>query len=464
MRRTARRLTVHRDRSTTLAIGFAMCSMVGCSDPPVVPAPTLATPSLVAAASPTPTTCPAGLPVVATCYVGVSEVGAAYLIAIPEHWEGTLVLFNRGATSPAAGLSVPAALGPAHLLMRDGIAFAASGYRGSVLAGVTAGDTEELRRIFVQAFGKPLRTVVYGASFGGLVTARCLELYGTNEDGSLNYDGALTGCGILAGTLRTNYTRLDLRVVYQYFCQNHPRPTEPQYPLYLGLAPGTNMTIDELRARVNECTGVLKPVIERSDDQRERLSNILTVLRIPENELIAHMSGATFNFRELVQRQLGGRNPFSNVHVHYHGSTNDVALNAHAERYESDPTAAAELSAADDPTGLVASPVVSLHQIPDGRAFVEQEHAYRTTFEEAGTAQLLFQAYTNEGTHCTFSPPEWLAGLTTLLHWIDTGIRPTQHDIMSACERYRTEVGGSCTINPTYEPAPLVTRVYPRHP
>jgi hypothetical protein len=461
MHRAARCFLTRHTSAAIGAVGVAVIGLAGCSDAPIAPPSPAIQPQLHAAA-PTPTACPAGLPVEATCYTGLGESGAAYLIAVPVHWEGTLLLFNRGGTP--IPLTSATALGPARLLMREGFAFAASAYRGSTLAGETAEDTEELRRIFVHAFGKPRRTVVYGASFGGLVTARCMELYGVSEDGSRNYEGALTGCGILAGTLRSNYTRLDLRVVYQYYCRNHPRPSEPQYPLYLGLAPSTEMTVAQLQTRVNECTGILLPANLRSDEQRHNLANLLSVLRIPENDLLPHMSGATFNFRDLVQRTLGGRNPFPNVHVHYKGSTDDKALNHGVERYQSDPTAVADLRATDDPTGHVTVPIVTLHAIDDGRAFVEQEAAYRETLEEAGAADLLFQTYTNYGGHCVgFSTPEWLAALTALLQWIDTGVKPTQQHVVSTCERYQGELGGSCTINPTFKPAPLVTRIYPRH-
>ncbi|MGH7552522.1 MAG: hypothetical protein ACREMQ_05795 [Longimicrobiales bacterium] len=42
--------------------------------------------------------CPVGLPVPATCHGGEGTTGAAYIIAMPAQWNGTLVLFNRGAT------------------------------------------------------------------------------------------------------------------------------------------------------------------------------------------------------------------------------------------------------------------------------------------------------------------------------------------------------------------------------
>jgi hypothetical protein len=445
----------------TLA-AFAVLGLAGCSDRAITATPTKIQQQVSNTIAPVLTACPTGLPTGSSCFTGQAASGSQFLIAIPPIWNQTLAIFNRSATS--IPLSVARALGPAFSLMGEGVAFAASDYQGVVLAVEAASRAEELRQIFVATFGKPRRTVVYGASLGGLATARCMELFGVNQDGSRNYDGALSGCGPLAGTLVANYTRLDLRVVYQYYCRNHPRLSEPQYPLYLGLAPGTTMTDADLQQRVDECTGLSLNPAARTPEQQRILTNILAVLRIPENEFLRNMAGATTGLRELVQVKLGGRNAFPNVDVQYRGADDDEALNKGVERYESDPTAVSELRAADTPTGQIAAPVATMHTIDDGRAFVEHEWAYRHTLGSAGVKELLFQTYTNDGPHCSFTPPEWMAALSALLEWIDTGTKPTAADVVAACERYAAQVGGTCAINSTFEPAPLVTRIYPRRP
>ena len=99
---------------------------------------------------------------------------------------------------------------------------------------MAAADTEQVRRLFVDAFGEPDTTLLHGQSWGGDVAAKTLELYG-NESA---YDGALLTNGVLAGGSRGYDYRLDLRVVYQYYCGNHPRPSEPQYALWRGLRAG----------------------------------------------------------------------------------------------------------------------------------------------------------------------------------------------------------------------------------
>ncbi|MCI0434023.1 MAG: hypothetical protein L0271_10270 [Gemmatimonadetes bacterium] len=412
--------------------------------------------SALTAPPPTAAECPAGLPVPATCYRGEGVSGAAYVIVMPTQWNGTLVLFNRGATP--VPLDSARALGAARLLLRDGTAVAASAYRSATpLARHAAEDTEELRRIFVAEFGRTQRTLVYGLSFGGLVTAHCMERYRT-------FDGGFAGCGLVAGALRSYYPLFDLRVVYQYYCQNLPRPQEAQYQLFLGLDPESPLTPAEVRSRINECTGISLPAAQRTEQQRENLANIVSVARIPENALLTNLDAATVLLRILVHDVLNGQNPLDNMKVRYTGSTDDAALNAGVPRYAANAQVAAAFATSDDPTGHVVSPVITLHAIDDSRAYVENESAYRQVFERAGTLRFLFQAYTNQGGHCLFSQPESLAVFEALMKWIDTGTPPTAQDFMSACDRHRAELGGACRFNPTFQPGPLEARIYPRAP
>src|SRR3546814_1329720 len=100
-----------------------------------------------------------------------------------------------------------------------------------------------------------------------------------------------------------------------YYCHNHPKPDEEQYPLWSGLAADSKMTRDELAARMKDCTGVGLPKDQRSAAQQQNLDNILNVIRIPERTLVSHMAWATFLFRDLVQKRLDGRNPSSEEHT-----------------------------------------------------------------------------------------------------------------------------------------------------
>ena len=429
---------------TTLVVGISASWLAACSDEPTAVAP-----------PPKPATCITGLSSAATCYAGTQLSGATYQIAVPTNWNGTLVIVARGAT-PVPATDLRTFGGTRNLLRDGGLAVAATAYRSDTpLARDAADDVEELRQIFVRQFGRPKRTVVWGLSFGGLVAARCAERFKT-------FDGVVSLCGLVAGTLRSLYTQLDVRTVYQHYCRNLPRADEPQYNLFLGLPAASTMTSDEIQARVNECTGILLPAAQRSALQREKLANILAVLRIPESGLLTNMDAATFLLKTFVQGTLGSHNPLQNTNVQYKGSTDDVGLNRDVPRFNAEASTATMLSTTDDPTGRMNVPVVTLHAIDDPRAFVENQAAYRATVAKAGTVGSLFQAFTNQGAHCMFTTAEQLGTLQVLLDWIETRTPPTQASLASACEKYRTEFGTSCRFNATYQPAGLDTRLYPR--
>ncbi len=417
--------------------------------------------------------CPDGLPPDVTCYSGVDEKGAYYLIAMPGNYNGRLVLWNHGySLEPPVPLSRAEDLGfPVVLLLQgQGYAVAASSYRpdpvglGGWAVRDGAEDTENLRQRFTEMFGAPNWTYVVGASEGGIVTATIAELFGADRRGNLHYNGSLPMCGPLAGGRRNWYGGFDLRVVYQYYCQNLPRPDEPQYPLYLGLDPQNPITFAELAGRINECTGILLPPDRRTDMQRENLSNILDVTRIPESFLLTDMGFATFALQELVHVRTEDRSPVTNRGVMYTGSTDDVALNAGVYRARSNGRARHWLSAAYDPTGDVPMPTVTIHTIGDGLVIVENERAYRETLEEAGHLDNLFQTYTNANGHCQFSFSEFMATFQGLVDWVETSTPPTQDETVELCEKFRLVFGDTCNFNTTFEPNPFDSRVPPRRP
>lgn len=186
-----------------------------------------------------------------TCYRGQDANGAYYSIAIPNDWNGSLVMHAHGGPSlNTAGSDPERSVGDLErwsVMVREGYAWAGSSYRrGGYGVRMAAEDTENLRRLFVEEFGQPQQTLVHGQSWGGNGAAKVAEIYATGQD--RHYDGALTTNGILSGGSRGYDYRVDLRVVYQYYCGNHPRPTEPQYPLWMGLRKNSTMTSAGLRA------------------------------------------------------------------------------------------------------------------------------------------------------------------------------------------------------------------------
>jgi hypothetical protein len=412
----------------------------------------------------TATACPSQLEAKAKCWTGVDRNGAHYWIAIPGNWNRTLVMHAHGGPRLKA-IDRDTSLEDLErfaVTVKQGYAWAGSSYRRPGYgARRAAEDTENLRKIFLAHFDKPQFTLLHGQSWGGNVAAKGIELYGSNADGSRNYDGVVLTNGVIAGGTRAYLHRADLRAVYQYYCNNHPHPDEPQYPLWMGLPADAKMTNKELEARVNDCTGVKLPAAQRSELQKRNLADILGVIPVPERTLVAHMNWATFLFRD-VNKLLGGRNPFDNRKAVYRGSSDDAALNKGVQRFDADPVAVAALAEDADMSGRIPVPVITMHAIDDPTAMVEYEAAYREVVERAANGDKLLQTFTKENEHSKLADPEYAALFDALMQWIKNGKRPTVEQVADSCEKYASQFDGGCHFDAAYSPKPLFSRVAPR--
>jgi hypothetical protein len=417
------------------------------------------------AALPDPAPCPDQIAAVATCYAAKLETGAYVTAALPKTWNGDLVVFAHGGPSllPPTATYSKSDLDKYAYAVRRGFAWVASSYRREGYGvAMAAADTNDARKFFIARIGKPRRTVLHGASYGGLVGAKLIETYAKNPDGSLNFDGAFLNSGAVTGATLNYQHRVDLRAVYQYYCRNMPRPDETPYPLWNGVAPDSAMTLKDLETTIDECTGISHPAAARSEPQKQNLANILGVMGYRENLLVRHMQAGTLLFRDIVRNTTSGRNPFSNVGVHYKGSSDDAALNRDVVRFDADPSAAAALKADGDPTGVLPVPVVSIHSINDPQVVVEAQSAYLDAIKAAGSTDRLVQAFTDEQGHTAQSAPELAAGLDALMQWIDNGVKPTAQSIAASCEQLRASLDGPCRYRPEYAPKPYTTRYYTR--
>jgi hypothetical protein len=417
------------------------------------------------AVPPDTTPCPEPIADIATCYTARHETGAYITAALPKTWNGNLVVFAHGGPSllPPTAIGSKADLNKYSYAVRRGFAWVASSYRREGYGvAMAAADSDNARKFFIARIGKPQHTILHGASYGGLVGAKLIEAYAKNPDGRLNFDGAFLNSGAVMGATLNYQHRVDLRAVYQNYCKNMPRPDEAQYPLWNGVAPDSKMTLKDLDAVVDECTGVGHPAAARSEQQKQNLANIIGVMGYPENLLVRHMQAGTLLFRDIVKNTTGGRNPFSNIGVRYKGSSDDVALNRDVARFEADPAAAALVKADGDPTGVLPVPVVSIHSINDPQVVVEAQSAYFDTVKAAGSADLLVQAFTDERAHTGQSAPELAAGLDALMQWIEKGTKPTAQSIATGCEQFQASLGGPCRYHPEYAAKPYSTRYYTR--
>ena len=462
--------TTHTDR-TALPARLALVALAGLAAAcaPVQPRATSAPQSVPALATqeaaPAATACPKELAGIAKCLAGQDTAGAYYLIAMPHTWNQRLVLHAHGGPALGAPKAERAVedLERWSIMVRAGYAWAGSTFRqGGVEVRAAAEDTERLRQIFVQHVARPQRTILHGQSWGASVAAKGAEMFQRAADGQRPYDAVLLTSGVLAGGTRSYDFRTDLRVVYQYLCNNHPRPTEPAYPLNTGLPRDAAMTQGDLQARLNECLALNKPAAERTPEQQRKVQTLVDVLRIPASSIQGHMNWATFHFRDVVQHRTGGASPFGNMGVVYKGSPDDAALNAGVLRYKADPQAVARFAEDTDLTGRIPVPVLTVKGIDDPTAFVELDAQFKATMQQGGSGERLVQTFTRHNGHSYLSDPTYPTLMAALLRWVDEGAKPTPEGVAQQCPANEAAFGKGCAFLPAYVPAPLSSRVYER--
>jgi pimeloyl-ACP methyl ester carboxylesterase len=443
----------------TLVALMLLAGLAGCQSPapaqPPAPATPPEPPALAITCPPTLPDLPAG----ARCWQGTDSAGAHYLMVLPREWSGVLVLHAHGGPSLGAPKAERARedLQRWAVMVRAGHAWAGSTFaQGGVAVRAAAADTERLRQIFVAQVATPRRTLLHGQSWGAGVAAKGAEMYPDR------YDAVLLSSGVLAGGTRAYDMRLDLRVVYQHLCHNHPLPSEPAYPLWMGLPEGAKLTRAQLEARAKDCLGLGLPVAQRTPDQRQRLKTLVDVLRIPERAVMGHLVWATWHFQDIALHRTGGGNVFGNIGVRYQGSADDEALNAQVLRYAVDPATVARFAADTDPNGRINVPVLSVHGIGDLTAFVEMDHQFAATMAAAGNASRLVQTFTTDAEHSYLADPVYPALVDALLAWVDAGDKPTPPSVAARCTALEARFGPGCRFVPDYRPAPLDTRTYPR--
>lgn len=400
--------------------------------------------------------CPPGLPDGARCLRGRDARGAHYLIVVPAQWSGTLVVHAHGGPPlgepkiSRADEDIKRWGGFVHL----GHAWAASVFhQGGFAVKSAAEDTERMRQIFVEHVAKPRHTLLHGQSWGGLVATRAAELF------PQSWDGLLLTSAAVGGPLAYDF-RLDLRVIYQYLCNNHPLPEEPQYPLNIGLPKDSPLTMDEIAARAEASLGIELPADQRTPEQARRLKTLVNVLKIPEAGIVDQLRWATYTLRDVVEKH--GGSFLCNDRVRYTGSDDDAALNAGVQRYRADPAAYARFAAESDYTGRFGVPVLTTHGIHDETCLVEVHDTLRSRMRTMGCEHRLVQTFVDSDQHSYLGDSIYPPLVEALLGWIASGKRPTPQQIADRYSESSPQATAKGGFVPDFRPAPLATRIHPR--
>jgi hypothetical protein len=328
--------------------------------------------------------------------------GARSRICVPlAGWNQQLVVFAHGYVDPTlpkgfyqldfAGVNLPT------LIQGQGFAFATTTYRQNGLAILEgADDIRNLVAAFTMQRGEPQKTIIVGASEGGLVAALLLE------EPQNEFSSGLAVCAPV-GSFRAqvNYVG-DFRVLFDYF--------------FPGVIPGTVVDIpDDVRMNWFKPGGYRDRVLFELSSNPGRAIELMRTSRAaydPAN--LATIGPTTVNvlgynvFGAIdAQDKLGG-NPYGNQLRWYFGSSNDLRLNLRVQRYAASPVAVASMTKYET-TGRLTRPMVTLHTRADDLVPFWHEPLYLTKVLLTGSSGLLPLPVDRYG-HCNFTINELLTG------------------------------------------------------
>lgn len=382
-----------------------------------------------------PRVCPPAVSDIATCFGARDRNGSFLLVALPNTWNRALIVHAHGGprmTTPTADEPIED-LNRFAVMVRAGYAWIGPSYRrGDYAVRSAAADLESARRTFIGQFGAPTRTILHGQSWGAQIALKTLEAYGRDADGRTSYDAALLTNGVVAGGVQAYQFRAELRAVFQFYCGNHPRPDEDQYPVWMGLPPGKAMSREEVNARIDACTGLNKPEANRTPQERQRLADILAATGVQERALRTHMNWATTTLASLINT-IGGANPFDTQTTVYQGVSNPAALNAGVARFRADPRARAMLDFESKPTGQVIAPILSLYSRGDAQVSPALQQDLATTFAASQRSDLLTQIGMDWSDHSNLPGDVLVAALASIEDWMATGRRPDAAALKAHC-------------------------------
>jgi pimeloyl-ACP methyl ester carboxylesterase len=331
------------------------------------------------------------------CPEGNLPHGARWKICVPvAGWNGQLVVYAHGYVDVYQEKGFyHLDFGPVNLpllVQSQGFAFATTTYRQNGLAILEgADDMLNLVAEFTSQRGAPVRTIVAGASEGGLVAALLLE-----QSPEL-FSSGLAACGPV-GSFRgqVNYVG-DFRVLFDYFFPDTIPGTVVDVPP--DVAPNWLTYVPQIIQKLQANPGRALELMRTSGAAFDP-ANPATIAQTTLNLLRNNVFGGTN-----AEDQLGG-NPYGNRLRWYSGSSNDLRLNLRVQRYSAHPTALAVMTQYET-TGHLTRPLITLHTQGDELVPFWHEPLYLLKVLLTGHSGLLPLPVARYG-HCNFTPNELL--------------------------------------------------------
>jgi pimeloyl-ACP methyl ester carboxylesterase len=340
--------------------------------------------------------------------------GALYSLDKPADWNGDLVLYMHGYTTPGSPISLPNNGAIRDKLLGAGFAVAASSFSENGYAVPEAmRQTHQLRSLFVSRVAKPERVFLFGLSLGGIVGMELVEKF------PQQYDGAFLASGVVGGTREEAKYISDTKVLFDQLYPNvhlgglyDPIPiTEPNTQL---IAP----VVGAVQANP-QGLGILQLVTRHplaGNNGQEITTSLVTVLGF-------QMFGAT----DLMDR-MHGHSFFDNAGYTYANAALPQSilgpLNTGVARFRSTADARAWMDHYGEPSGELRIPVLTIHNTRDPVVPFFHEALLADAVSARGFSDNLVQRSKNSYGHSAFTPDELLQNFQDLVHWVDTGVKP----------------------------------------
>lgn len=381
-----------------------------------------------------------------TAFTGSLPDGATYLIEVPANWNGILFLYSHGYVSP--GSSNPARdvgdPGTRLLMLSSGFALAGSSYAHTGWAIHEALlDQIAVLDQFKALVGKtPSRTIAWGHSLGGIITAGLIQQFPER------FDAALPMCGVLSGGVATWNTALDSAFAFKTLVA----PGSGLQVVNI-TNPGANVALAEQMLAIAQATpqgrarlalsialgngpgwfDPLSPEPAATDFAAQEFNQFLWAKNVD--------FPFVFAFRAELEFRAGG-NPSSNIGVDYRSLLtrsidrdevaalyqqagldleDDLETLQDAVRISADANALHYLESNIIFDGQIHIPVLTMHTKGDGLVIVQNESAYKKVVREAENSDFLRQTFVHRAGHCAFTPAETFVAVQSLLFRLNTG-------------------------------------------
>src|SRR5579859_462842 len=403
-----------------------------------------------ASAAPTPLACSSESTGTMLCTGFTTEISALkanYEIEVPPNWNGTLLLFSHGYNSFTIPLAPQDASDPTTglYLLSQGFALAGSAYAraGWSLEQAFQDQIALLDAFDNSQFGSSLkRTIAWGQSLGGMITAGLVQLYPDR------FVGALPECGVVAGGLGVWNQGLDsefalatLQTPIKIFGFSSPLDAFLSYNAAIAAVNAAQLTPTgrariALSAALADVPGWVDPAspepaptdyAAQEVNQLAWDNNIDFLFAYFGRQELEARSGGNFSWNTGVDYrvQLSHSVDLAEVKALYTAAGLDLnadldKLNA-TTRIAADPGAVSYVQKFITYNGQLQVPILTMHTTGDGLVEVTNENAYASVVRSAGDNSMLRQVFVHRAGHCTFTPAETVTALQTLLHRVDTG-------------------------------------------